>query len=468
MKNTVSKGILYYIFLFLAIIVGVACVIVAIMIFSPGTEIFGISYYINNQKYEIKNIDANDSSSAYISNLISNGSITTLNINTDYANVIIKTTSKNRIYFSVNSSVSGILKDKTKNKYNFSYNYNADDKSFSLEVVSPELFWFFNDTVDVVLVLPEEVVNTNLDVNITTNKGDVEIGNHEDDKYTIKNLNITAKDTSKIILGKHTQIDNNLRINSPKGNIYFKTAITANQIRIDSVSAKIETYDVFVSDTFKIITESSSIKLGNVNGNLDYSSRKGVLIVNNIDGNFTCSEDVVISNITINKITGYVALPNAETSNITISELYGYALIRTTSGNVTIKEAKSIVDITTTNGAIDVMLNSNYDTVIGSYEPAKGTANLTTTNGNITVKFKNIVLKNNIVTEKGKITCEFGKTLNFSLTYDCSRNAPSLSSGIDSGDAKHQASYTFGTASDNALNITNNLGQTSISDTFAG
>ena len=52
MKSTVNKGILFYILLLCSIVVGIACVIMAILIFSPGTEIFGISYYGKKNRFK--------------------------------------------------------------------------------------------------------------------------------------------------------------------------------------------------------------------------------------------------------------------------------------------------------------------------------------------------------------------------------------------------------------------------------
>ena len=79
MKNTVSKGILFYLFVLLSIIVGVLCIFVGIMVLSPGTEILGFSYTINNAyNYYIKaevNQGTESATSKYIDDLISEGKI---------------------------------------------------------------------------------------------------------------------------------------------------------------------------------------------------------------------------------------------------------------------------------------------------------------------------------------------------------------------------------------------------------
>ena len=69
MKSTVNKGILFYILLLCSIVVGIACVIMAILIFSPGTEIFGISYYGKKVYSSVTKISAEENS-AYIDTLV--------------------------------------------------------------------------------------------------------------------------------------------------------------------------------------------------------------------------------------------------------------------------------------------------------------------------------------------------------------------------------------------------------------
>lgn len=469
MKNTVSRGILFYIFLLIAVVLGVLCVLGAILIFSPGTEIFGISYYINTSAQRIETALNDSGNQQSIDSLFTSGQIDTINITTNYANVSLETRQDGAVQFIIEPSLTGLMTSENKDTYTYTSRYTASDNTLSVSLNAPNMFLAFNNNIDLVLSFPEDVTNTNLDINITTESGDITIGHHELDVYTLDNLTVNVENSSNVTFGIHTVISDNITLNVPSGNIRFRRAITTGNLTINSESTKIETGNINANE-FTLYTQSSSINLGNitVESNFNYRARRGVLVVDNINGDFNCDEDVVIANITVGTINGDVLLPQAESSDITIETLNGRGDITTTSGDVTIDKATSFLWVSTESGKIDVNIDTASDLNTQSYAEDQGIVNLKSNNGTINVNFANLLLKNYISSQRGTINCKFSPALNFILNYTCPENAPSLSDGITTGEVANEASIAIGNSStDKAIYLENLEGRTSIEDTYA-
>lgn len=469
MKNTVSRGILFYIFLLIAVVLGVLCVLGAILIFSPGTEIFGISYYINTSAQRIETALNDSGNQQSIDSLFTSGQIDTINITTNYANVSLETRQDGAVQFIIEPSLTGLMTSENKDTFTYTSRYTASDNTLSVSLNAPNMFLAFNNNIDFVLCFPEDVANTNLDINITTESGDITIGHHELDVYTLDNLTVNVENSSNVTFGIHTVISDNVTLNVPSGNIRFRTTITTENLTINSESTKIETGNINANE-FTLYTQSSSINIGNitVESNFNYRARRGVLVVDNINGDFNCDEDVVIANITVGTINGDVLLPQAESSDITIETLNGRGDIVTTSGDVTIDKATSFLWVSTESGKIDVNIDTASDLNTGSYAEDQGIVNLKSNNGTINVNFANLLLKNYISSQRGTINCKFSPALNFILNYTCPENAPSLSDGITTGEVANEASIAIGNSNtDKAIYLENLEGRTSIEDTYA-
>lgn len=469
MKNTVSRGILFYIFLLIAVVLGVLCVLGAILIFSPGTEIFGISYYVNTSAQRIETALNDSGNQQSIDSLFTSGQIDTINITTNYANVSLETRQDGAVQFIIEPSLTGLMTSENKDTFTYTSRYAASDNTLSVSLNAPNMFLAFNNNIDFVLCFPEDVANTNLDINITTESGDITIGHHELDVYTLDNLTVNVENSSNVTFGIHTVISDNVTLNVPSGNIRFRTTITTGNLTINSESTKIETGNINANE-FTLYTQSSSINIGNitVESNFNYRARRGVLVVDNINGDFNCDEDVVIANITVGTINGDVLLPQAESSDITIETLNGRGDIVTTSGDVTIDKATSFLWVSTESGKIDVNIDTASDLNTESYAEDQGIINLKSNNGTINVNFANLLLKNYISSQRGTINCKFSPALNFILNYTCPENAPSLSDGITTGEVANEASIAIGNSNtDKAIYLENLEGRTSIEDTYA-
>lgn len=461
MKKTVGRGILYYLFLLLAVISGVACVIGAIMVLSPGTEVFGMCYYVHHDSKEI-----NEVKNGKIQNLITNGDVDKLLVNTNYTNLKIMT--KKGAYgarFLLVTKISGIIKKENKVKDVLEYSYNPDTKTLAFDTKFPEMILPFSVQAELTLVVPDTMTNIPFDIEYTTKTGSAFIGIEKDDNYSLTNLSVTAEEKTETTFGTHSNVVGQINIKSPKGTITFNSKLNASKLNITSTSAKIVGGDLKVND-IDLRTEGSSIKIGTVEGNLVYDARKGVLIAKGIKGIFDCTERTVIANITIEDVYGSALLPDAKSSNISITNLYGHALIRTETGNVTIKNAESLVDVETTSGKIDITVNTNTNKISG-YNADKGVICLKTESGQIDINFANILKNNYITTDSGTINCNFAKTLNYKIQYTCPRNKPTFTQGISTQNVENNGEVVVGSPSTNLLKLTNATGHTNFADTFA-
>ena len=147
MKNTVSRGILYYVFLLIAVVLGVLCVIGAILIFSPGTEIFGISYYINTSTQSIEKTHLDNGNEQSIDSLFKSASIDVVNITTNYADVSLETRQDGAYKFIIEPSLTGIITSENKNTYSYTCSYSSQTRTLSVSVFAPKMFLAFNNSI---------------------------------------------------------------------------------------------------------------------------------------------------------------------------------------------------------------------------------------------------------------------------------------------------------------------------------
>ena len=461
MKSTVNKGILFYILLLCSIVVGIACVIMAILIFSPGTEIFGISYYGKKVDSSVTKISAEENS-AYIDTLVENNLINSFNIKTDYININVVMKDVNRVQIELDSKTSGIIKSGNQNNFIWNYNYDEANKSFNFSVTGPDCWFYFSKNATIKLALPLDFNRTDIDLNLYTESGNINIGTEKNDNFSFSSLKIETKESSNINLGNNVSFTSLVDINSPSGTIDVNSVVNVNNLNITSNSSKIVVGDVTANE-FKLKTDSSIVKIGALYGNLTYDAKKGVLDVEKITGKLSCSEDL-ISNIFVDEILGEVLLPNAKSSSITINTLHSRCRISTISGNVTINNALNAVDIETDSGEIYVILNTPENV---SKPTNSALSHIKSNSGNITTKFNNIKYNNTIETTSGTINCSYRNGLEFTLTYNCETNKPTLSSGITTNEIKNSASIEIGSPNSyDTITINNKNGQTSIDDQY--
>ena len=484
MKNTVSKGLFFYILTFLGVIVGVACLFMAILVLSPGTEIFGISYYYedtfnyvdtytdNNGENITKKINIvnyardNENKLIYFQDLV-NGKKVEINITTGYSNVYVMQNS-NTTHFGleIKGRVTGISKSDNKKDYLVTSNYDFDNNVYNFKIEEPEILLPFSKTITINVLLPDGINLSNVDLKINTKKGNVRLAHETTNEYNLNSLEINAEESSNISIKNNIIINNGTQIVCPKGTITLKTerdsmtsAIAGGKLFIKTESAKIS-IDTVCPTEFKLQSTSSSVKIENVLSDMIYDAHKGILIITGeVKGSLTCSEDVVISNIQIEKVTKNVLLPNANSSNITVGYIGGDSRIVTTSGKVKIGDMRGTANIETEKGNVEINFNQPDDIA------SQVTSRIVTKSGKIKVNYAKIQNQNIIKTTSGEITIGFAANNDFTLIYNCKTNAPTTTRGFSLSGKSGTKDIGEGSPT-KIMEVENEKGKTSFSDQY--
>lgn len=477
MKNTVSKGFVYYLFLLASIVCGVACIFGAILLFSPGTSLFGIKYINHNLESQFLYEDIYDDQSAMLDTLITEGKITTINFVTDYVDFNIENEDVVSMRIIVAARISGFANAENKDKFTVEAEFNEEAKSYTFKCFGPQCnVILFSENAKITFALPLSAKTQNLQINYITETGNIVAGKKIKDDYTIRALHVESSNNSLVEIGNKLNITENLDLDVQKGEIVLNTNITdklgnitpsidVDRVKIKTNDAKIEIQSI-KADEFKLISEASSIKIGSVDGAFEYDAYRGVIIVGTITGKFSCSERVEISNIQIDKCYGEVLLPKANTSNITIGEAFSNCSIVTDSGNVTINKCRGYAYVETNTGKIEITQVS--DKVTQTEGLLRTLTVISHKSGDIKINFEDVVGLNEIkANDNGDITINFTKQANFILEYNCNEKAPTLSTGIDPNPAQKVNTYYRGdTNTTNRIKISNNKGNTKIEDTL--
>ena len=467
MKKTVGKGILFYLFVLFSIAFGILCIFAGILIFSPGAEIFGISYSFSKAETFYQKVTIDDKTET-ISQLINDGQIAKIVIDSDNFNVYVNRENVVNVGLRVKNKYSGLSKHEQRKIAKTTIDFDRTTKTYTIKVLGPECMLWFSNSSKVVLALPDTINLSNVDLEIKTNSSKVILGNTESYSYTFKSLLVNCEKSALVQLNQKIAFTNNIKIVSKNGEIRQFGTLDLNNFEIQTDNAKIVLNKIICSNELYLISESSIVKINevSVDGKMTYDANRGVISINKITGEFSCSERVHISNIQIGEAYGELLLPKANTSNITIDKLYAMARISTTSGNVKINKAFSSVLVSTESGKIEVTFcpeSSESEKYTGNF------SDLHTKSGDIIANYDNILLENNVSTEKGNIVVNFNNNLEFNLSYFCGEKDPRLADGIPNKESlgKEESDIKIGNGSTvNKLNIKNDEGILEIKDTF--
>ena len=299
MKNTVSKGFIYYLFLLFSIVCGVACIFGAILLFSPGTSLFGIKYVNQNLESQYIYEDIYDDSSAKLHDLIAEGKITTINFVTDYVDLNIENKDVVNMRVVVEAKVSGIANTENRDKFIVEAEFNEAEKSYTFKCFGPQcnvLQFSNNAKVTFALPKPKDIASPtqNLQINYITENGNITLGKKIGDDYTIKGLRVESTKKSLVEIGNKIKITDSLDLYVNKGEIVLNTTI-ADKIGNQWSSIEVDKFKIVTDDAkidienikankFQLVSEASSIKIGKIDGDFEYDAYRGVIIVNTITG----------------------------------------------------------------------------------------------------------------------------------------------------------------------------------------
>lgn len=457
MKNTVGKGIVFYLFILIAIILGVICLIASIMVFSPGTSIFGFCYFKHNVNQFVANYKVvnNYEYAGSIHEGIENGQIKKIVLNTDFFNILVKQSDVGALGFTIKDTTNAISKTPKNIDLSHTCEFNPELNTLTFTInETPALFYFSKDA-SITFNIPENKNINNLDLEFNTTSGTVHLANAKNQNFSVNNITANINNGS-IITGTEFKMNESafLKITSTSGTINLKNTISSS-VDIISKSGPIEI--THITKNLSLRTESSIIKLGNIDGNLLYDARKGTLNANKIGNDFNCSENVALSTIKISEILGSTLIPNADNSNISIGKTVGNVFIKTISGNVTLGEITANANIETDTGNIRYTANNT----------SKNQITITTRAGDINGTYLKVNGLSSIINVKGDIFIMFATPANFDLEYECLKNKPTITQGIFAGEYEKTGMFHIGhigTEPESKIVVKNTEGNTGFSD----
>ena len=427
----VKGGFLMYLLAFLGIIVGVILILLCIMIFSPGTSIFGLEWisknttgtYASYEDYfkEISNYDT-----VVINSLHNdpNGN----NVGYGYYNVDIRVGVRDAVNSNIviENMIQGLVKTSDKTEFNVSFNEEQVDGAnwLYVNVVQANTWLASTSACKITLNIPasQDISNTNFIVN--TGSGSIDFGGsagRDSDPVALRTKSITATSTSgSIVMQELTTASTaiNLKTGSGRVNIYPET-LTTGTITIESESGRIILPSEINTSTLTLVTDKSTIDGGNVNGNLTLDTKMGVVRLGNINGNVIGTEKLNGTDIRLNNVSGELGIPQAISVILEANKVDGFVNIVTEGGRIYIGSEEeglsSRANISTTSGEIKVFVPSTNNQLI----------NLTTTSGRITAYIATSNGHKNIITENGSIDVKLAQSTSYDLISE-TKNTTSL------------------------------------------
>ncbi|MGN0748537.1 MAG: hypothetical protein ACI4L1_02555 [Christensenellales bacterium] len=327
----INKGFVFYLLLLLGILFAGFVVCVCILIFSPGTSIFGLKYYkVENEKlfdkaqiysvsgdtYEKIDGDGTFFKNLEIENLIINSNVHSVNVlsaNSGMTNYTeFHVTMKNECAgFTTDEIISSIMR----------CNYYTDTKTLEIVAKVPQGFWNITNSCSINIALPFDKYSsssaTKFNLKINAGSGDVTIGdtktdsNLEPKSLYLKSLNVTTSNTVRVTEFGY------VGTSSSKGvceidakSLSCATTMYATDLNIKttgSVTFSAEN-SIVATGNVKIESENATSKYGNVNAsNLYLKNIYGSQTFNNVTGNVLIDNSSKKCDYAFKGITGKIS-----------------------------------------------------------------------------------------------------------------------------------------------------------------
>lgn len=431
MASKVKKGFLYYIAWLAFIVVGVACIFACVLIFNPGKDVFGINLrWVSDTRY-VEYQKINDT-------WFKDANITTVEFNSTYTNFsVVKNDTYAITTLGLNKHIVGFSDSDT---YTYSTDIKLDGTTLKITVTEPKLSLPLGPNATMTLFCPMDLDLNNISFKVNTTSGGIGFGAQGSNTIVnVKDVDIVTENGGINIASNAKIASGNLDITCKNSTTYIYTNL-ANQLNIETESSNV--YIEKISGNLNISATELKVDAKKILGNVQFCSQKGYMkidelgdLTNKTNGNFTAEVDQMhIANIVIGKMAGNLTLPSSEASSINVGELYGEALIETSSGDVKIENAYKDLSITSNTGSVTFTQNS--DTSYCDIKTAKGkivatfnavkTAELESENGNIEINAKDGL--------KFNLDYNAGKNINVSwITTQLNKVGVITSAAVDQG-----------------------------------
>lgn len=409
----IKHGFLAYLLSFVGFVFGACLVMVCIMMFSPGTSIFGLVYVRQNEEATISDYAENENA-VTIKPFNTYKSVTIENIVTDengnfvsYGDYQIKFTAGMRDIASSNVYIrnhkNGLAKQKEKGKFNVSVTSINDD--LTVTIAQYKTWISFSSDCYVEVRVPAALDVSNVKFIAKTGSGNVVFGerNLKDSQgYNFKALAFEAETTSGgISVSNLASASSQITLETISGSINLDGETNCSEVSLSSENGRIKGKTMTLNSLI-IHTKKSQIDLGDVSGNLIINGENTVVRMGKLQGSVNATEDAKIINLKLASVTGDVGIPKGQAVTFESGIVEGNVNIVTEKGSILIgtnalKEAKKGVlgraDIFTTSGDISVVLSQDNTKLV----------NLKTVSGKILAYFENGSTRRNIITESGDI-----------------------------------------------------------------
>lgn len=351
------KGLLIYIGIVLAILLGIAILLFAGMYFFPSFRIMGIGVIHGSDKQTGKLLDLSD---AYTYSSIE------LNISTKKFAVDVDVSDSASIEYSFNRDVFGIAYDTT--EYKLLKDVTSDGDILKLSIIVTEPDGLISNSSSFVKISVPKSLTYSLLINTTT--GDVNVGG-SGEMNNLKNVTIGTTTGKFNLTGVSDNEDgsdkslnlNSLNLSTSKG--YFdltqvNNLTVNNTIKLEGNNGTI-VFDK-VNGSFNITGKGLKIDANEIttgyNG-FKFISENGFFDINKITTPTGAENTIVTENcdVKIDEISGRTAIVTTY-GNISIGTLNDYATLKSEHGNVNIIKAKGDLSVNTNFGNIKV---SSYE-----------------------------------------------------------------------------------------------------------
>lgn len=422
MKDTVNKGFMTYLFLFLGMIVGVVLLAGGIMFFSPGTDILGYEYYAGISSTMIRNyngldvLELGDKQStilnAFGEEMIADDSPTSINfaalnklvVKTHTLNVDFIHGQENRI--DVVRNITGFTKVDSVEDFEISKQYNSSTGVFTITANDSAPMLTLNNSGSIKVYIKEDVPSLQLEVTTTT--ADTGLATKRFNTQTIRDLAVESltvtTESGNVELSSDSTLDNSLNVTATKSDVKISGTLGSSSTnKLSQMYFDVESGDILAENMFaNTITfkgQSTFIDVDNIDANVVLEVARGAFVAKEITGSLVDSNEV-IKNVKINvdKVAGELTIPASESGRIEIGEANGQVAIKSQTGDVVLKKVTNITNVETTTGDVNVFVSqsniyrvsvlTDSGSILAMFEDVKGEKVLTSTSGMIDVYYE--------------------------------------------------------------------------------
>lgn len=399
MSDGKSGGSKTFFLILITVVLAIGLGIFAMLILSPGLELFGIKYLVKNETAYFRYFDGNPSDKLDFSEY------SEINLDVENCKVEINKGASNTMSsVTFQMASNGFYKAGTE-IIDYDYSLTRVGTTLSIKMIDPNYsFWKLSDVSKVIINIGDSMP-TELTFNITTKNGNVTVGGKCDTAGTAEEIRIddfsVNTNGGSVLLSKYAYVSNSLDITTENGNVMITNDITAQYVNIESKSGKI-TANSFTntSGEISITGETGGIQVGDIAGNVDFTMKNGYFYAGNIEKNFSAPNDKLETTIIrIDRVGGtFEAVNRNGAFKVEIKECAGEVDIVGANHGITLGNVQNAVTLNTTKGDIKLTINStntselNVETESGSIEATlnavKGSNNFKTKSGSIYLNCK--------------------------------------------------------------------------------